>query len=339
MGRRQARWALAATVLVSGCIPRTYPPGTVPRPAVVDVDMSGEAEVDAAAAQPPHRRELTAEEQRIQALEAQLAERDRQIAAVQTELRSARAQGPATAAGGGGAGGAAGETAAAATAAGAGGTAAALVAKDAELAEAQRQIASLESRLDTEVRRRQQVEHEMQRVLEETSSGPFERSGNVVDQHLREQLASAQREIGDLRATLATERRERSDLERRFSTLQAQLERSGHSEGDSEEVAALKERQRRVLASIQQDLAASQQREAELRSALEQSSGSDGVSLADSVTSLRAENAALQRRLDDEHRQNGELAAKLKLAGRVTDLIFKMQSSGSRPATSAPLAP
>ena len=48
----------------------------------------------------------------------------------------------------------------------------------------------------------------------------------------------------------------------------------------------------RVPESIQQDLAASQQREGELRAALTQQD-SDGVSLADSVTSLRAENAAL----------------------------------------------
>ena len=171
----------------------------------------------------------------------------------------------------------------------------------------------------------------MAKVLEETSSGPFERSGNVVDQHLKDQLASAQQEIGELRTTLATERRERGDLERRYAALQQQLEHVAHSGNDSEEVAALKERQRRVLASIQQDLAASQQREGELRAALTQQDD-DGVSLADSVTSLRAENAALQTRLDDEHRQNRELASKLKLAGRVTDLIFKMQSSGATTA-------
>ena len=66
-----------------------------------------------------------------------------------------------------------------------------------------------------------------------------------------------------------------------------------------------------------------------MRTALEQQDGAGGVSLADSVTSLRSENTALQRRLDDEHRQNRELASKLKLAGRVTDLIFKMQSNGT----------
>ena len=335
MGRRQARWAIAAAVFVSGCIPRTYPTATPPAP-LAETDVAGEEAVPPA---PP--RELTAEERRVQELEAQLAERDRQIAAVQSELQTVRSQAPS---GGTAAPAPSGTTASrgesppgdAPTGVGSTGG---FADKDAELADARRQIATLESRLASEVERRKQVEGEMARVLEETSAGPFERSGNVVEEHLREQLASAQQEIGQLRTTLATERRERSEIERRFSALQAQLDRVGRSETDSEEVAALKERQRRVLASIQQDLAASQQRETELRTALEQSSGSDGVSLADSVTNLRAENAALQRRLDEEHRQNGELTSKLKLAGRVTDLIFKMQSGGgTRAAGSAPVS-
>jgi len=60
------------------------------------------------------------------------------------------------------------------------------------------------------------------------------------------------------------------------------------------------------------------------------------VSLADAVSGLRTENSALQRRLDEEHRRNRDLQAKLQTATRVTDLIFKMQSSGSAPATVAP---
>jgi DNA repair exonuclease SbcCD ATPase subunit len=322
MGRRWATWLIAAAVFVSGCIPRTHP--TAPSSdAIAEIDEAGTDDTVQAAAPP---RQLTPEELKVQALEAQLAERDREIAAVQAQLQSARQGGgvpaPVPAA-------VQAPASAAPAPAAAGG---AMAAKDAELADARHQIATLESRLESEVQRRKQVESEMARVLEETSAGPFEKSkaGNVVDQHLRDQLASAQQEITELRATLATERRDRNDLTRRYAALQEQLDRAGHTAtDDSEEVAALKERQRRVLASIQQDLAASQQRETELRTALEQQDGAGGVSLADSVTSLRSENTALQRRLDDEHRQNRELASKLKLAGRVTDLIFKMQSNGT----------
>lgn len=319
MGRRPALWVIAAAVVASGCIPRTY--NTVPTGGA-PVGAGG-----ATSAARPAPRPLSPAEQRVQQLEAQLAERDREIAAVQGEIQNARQQPapappPAAAE-------APPASAVEAAPAEAGATGAA-AAKDAQLAAAQRQISTLEARLDSEVQRRKQVESEMARLLEETSAGPYERTGNVVDQHLREQLAGAQREIADLRTTLTSERRERSDLEKRFSALQAQLERGGGGTGnDSEEVAALKERQRRVVASIQQDLLASQQREAELRASLEHTEGSDGVSLADNVTSLRAENAALQRRLDQEHQQNRELSSKLKLAGRVTDLIFKMQSSGA----------
>lgn len=334
MGRQQATWVIAAALLVSGCVPRTYPTALPPdeMPAASDA-TAAEAPPQTVASRP-----LTPAERQVRELEAQLAERDRAIAAVQTQLRNAHRQ-PGGAAATGGAAvpapapGNGADSAAEATLNAPAAIAAALAAKDAELVDARRQITTLETRLESEIERRKQVEGEMAKVLEETSSGPFERAGsaNVVDQHLREQLASAQQEIGELRATITNERKERGDLERRYAALRQQLERAGEHGDDSEEVAALKERQRRVLASIQQDLAASQQRESELRTALAQEDG-DGVSLADSVTSLRAENAALQNRLEDEHRQNRELASKLKLAGRVTDLIFKMQSSGSAPA-------
>jgi chromosome segregation ATPase len=312
-----------------------------PSSSAVAADAAAAAEIapaDEVAIEPPRPapRALTPAERQVQELEAQLAERDRTIATVQTQLANARRP-PAAAAppGGAPAGGGTSNRAAdagSAAAIAAPSAAAALAAKDAELNEARGQITALEAKLETEVQRRKQIEGEMAKVLEETSSGPFERSSNVVDQHLRAQLASAQKEIGELRTTLATERRQRGELERRFAALQQQLERSGSSDDDSDEIAALKERQRRVLASIQQDLQATQQRERELRATLAQQD-SDGVSMADNVTSLRAENAALQQRLDDEHRQNRELASKLKLAGRVTDLIFKMQSSGSTTAT------
>ncbi len=135
---------------------------------------------------------------------------------------------------------------------------------------------------------------------------------------------------------LATEQRSRDDVERRFAALQAQAQ-SGAPAGDapaksasSEEIAALKERQRRVLASIQQDLEASKQREAEMRQTFESTNGNNGVALADTVVGLRTENSALQTRLDDEHQRNAELTAKLQLAQRVTDLIFRMQKNGTQ---------
>jgi chromosome segregation ATPase len=209
------------------------------------------------------------------------------------------------------------------------------------LADAQRRIGRLERQLELEVKRRKDVEAEMARLLQETSAGPYQQADNVVEKHLREELGRARKEISQLQSTLLTERRQRDELERRFAALQAQVQaaagaapRGGVSD---EEVEALKERQRRVLASIQQDLAASKNREAELRQALEQSQGADGVSVAEEVGSLRSQNSALQMRLDEEHQRNRELSAKLQLATRVTDLIYKMQSSGSESVAAIPL--
>jgi chromosome segregation ATPase len=208
--------------------------------------------------------------------------------------------------------------------------------------DAQRRIARLERMLAAEVQRRKEVEAEMNRLLQETSAGPYEQATSVVEQHLREQLDRAHREITTLRNTLAGERRSRDEVERRFAALQAQMQSAAAGDAPapaarSEEVEALKERQRRVLASIEQDLAASKQREAALRQTLESAQGAAGVPLADTVSGLRTENSALQLRLDEEHRRNAELHAKLQLAQRVTDLIFRMQNNAAPPVAAAAL--
>lgn len=338
MGRASVPVVVAAALALSGCIPRNstfHPPSFAPRASAAPA-----APVQARSAP----RELTPAERRVRELETQLAERDREIAAVRQELAAAAQPAAAPAAPATGARPAsspapsAAAPAAVASADRAGVAPGAAANEDgAGLAEARQQITQLQARLDGEIERRKAVEKEMARLLEETSASPYERTSASVEQHLRQQLAAARDEVVELRTTLATERRQRGELERRFAALQSQLQQAGDAPADSDEIAALKERQRRVVASIQQDLQASQQRESELRGALERAQGSGGVSLADEVSGLRTENSALQRRLEEEHRANRELAAKLKLAGRVTDLIFKMQSGGAA-AGAAPTA-
>jgi septal ring factor EnvC (AmiA/AmiB activator) len=322
------------------------------------------------------RQDLIESEDRVRELEQQLAERDRQIATVQGQIDAERghagsgpkapappaaAPAPAPAVPSAAAAPPAPAPAAApatqdsaaqlaaqapsAPAAAASGPAPETVAAvpvDERVAGAQKRIAKLEQQLASEQRRRQEVESEMKRLLQETSAGPYEHADNVVEKHLREQLDRAHKEITELRTSLTTERRDRAELERRFAILQAQVGATAkpaatNNGASSEEVEALKERQRRVLASIQQDLEASKQREVELRQSLESAQGPDGVSLADAVGTLRAENSALQMRLDDEHRRNGDLSAKLQLATKVTDLIFRMQNGAGQPvAVAAP---
>jgi hypothetical protein len=314
---------------------------------------------------------VTPDGARIHALQDQLAERDRRIAAVHTELdaahagaaanehRSSAPQAPAQPA--------SAETVQPAPAAAlepsSDGTqpgppapppAAAiptpeaataeqrLAAADPRVAVAERRIVKLQQQLALEVKRRQDVEAEMTRLLQETSAGPYDHADNVVEKHLREELDRARKEVNELRGTLLTERRERAEIEKRFAALQAQANAAAVSADPhgvpSEEVEALKERQRRVLASIAQDLQASQQRETELRETLARSQGSDGPAIADQVTALRSENSALQARLEDEHQHNRDLSAKLQVATRVTDLIFKMRTAGTQPPGPVPAA-
>ena len=356
MRRRRVTLAAAAVaVLLSGCVPRYS--GSAASMGLSSKSGTVSAAQRAASAES----NLTAADRRVSELEAELAERDRQIAAVRGEMASVQpardaasgesmlaTQSAPTAAPGATnpdvaapepiaareapplpppATAASGEKAVGTSATGGG---------EGQLVEAQQRIARLQEHLAVEVQRRKDVEAEMARLLQETSAGPFERTDTAVEKHLQQELDGARHEIAELRTTLSTERRQRTDLERRYSALQEQVQRSGSS-GGGEEVEALKERQRRVLASIQQDLEASRQRERELRETLEHDQGDDAVSLADAVSGMRSENVALQRRLDEEHRQNRDLQAKLKTATRVTDLIFKMQSAGTTgPRTAAP---
>jgi hypothetical protein len=360
----------AAFLLWCGCTPSASK--TAPSLALTaHLPASGTVPVQKAKAL---RRDLVNSEDHVRELDQLLAEREREIAAVQSQIAAARG-GAAPAAGAPGAAPAAPPSAATAHAPAAPAEPAAApeaaeaqpppptdtagvptaaapavgsppappappAAPDERLAGAQKRIAKLEQQLASEVKRRQQVESEMNRLLQETSAGPFEHADNVVEQHLREELARARKEITELRTTVTSERRDRAELERRFASLQAQVEATSRATAarsavPNEEVEALKERQRRVLASIQQDLESSRQHEAELRQSLEGAQGPDGVSLADAVSNLRAENSALQMRLDDEHRRNGDLSAKLQLATRVTDLIFRMQSGGGQPVAAA----
>lgn len=342
MGSRRVVPLIAAAVLLSGCVPRVNGQGG----SGISLALGGKGSPPPVTVKSVQR-ELSAAEKRVRELEDQLAARDREIAAVRGQMQAVQeGRQPAGAAADSPAPAApvappapppaaaplpapapAPVAAAPAPAAGTG--------DESRLAAAQEQIAVLQARLDSEVQRRKEVEAEMARLLQETSAGPYERADDAVGRHLQQELDGARQEIAELRTTLATERRQRADLEKRFSALQTQVQRTSGA-GGSEEIEALKERQRRVLASIQQDLEASRQRERELRESLEQGRGNDAVSLADAVSGLRAENSALQRRLDDEHRRNRELQAKLQTATRVTDLIFKMQSSGATTATVAP---
>lgn len=194
------------------------------------------------------------------------------------------------------------------------------------------EVARLESELSSERTRRIEAEDQLSRLRQETSAGPYERAAETAPA-----LAEAQQQIAELTATLADERQQRADLERRYDALQTQIDTApaaaaAPAEADADMVE-LQEQQRRVMAAIQQDLEASRRREDALRGQLAAAQGPDATGLSEQVMGLRAENQALQSTLDAEHRTNRELAAKLEVATRVADLIFKMRAEGQPIAT------
>lgn len=192
-------------------------------------------------------------------------------------------------------------------------------------------VATLREKLIAEREQRVRLERQLERLQAESaemSAGPFEN-------RVQAELAEARKQVEELKEALRTEREARQDLAQRYELLQVELERlrqqpPAAAAPAAEEIAALEARQRRVLASIENDLLLSRQREAELRDALEASQGPDAAPLSAAVADLRSQNEALQTRLAEEHKNNRELSAKLNLASRVTDLIFKMRSAEAR---------
>jgi chromosome segregation protein len=273
-------------------------------------------------------------EQQVSELETRLAARDRDIASVRAELEEQRARERAARRAlsamqrvtWGTTAQASPSPAAPAAAPSAEASPAAAAAAATASGDGQQLAASLRAHLEQERAKRRQLEGRLLRLQQETAAGPFE---NGPTRALRE----AREEIARLKATLEEERRAREGLARRYAALQEKVRASaGPASGgasEPEEIAALRARQEKALASIRRELAASQQREQDLRQTLQTTQGPEAVSLAEAISNVRSENSALQVRLDEEHQHNRELSAKLKLAMRVTDLIFKMQAAPS----------
>ncbi|HEX7410045.1 MAG TPA: hypothetical protein VF515_20695 [Candidatus Binatia bacterium] len=196
-------------------------------------------------------------------------------------------------------------------------------------------MAGLRAALADEQQRRKQVETELARLKEETSAPPYERSG-AIDAD----LAAAKQEVAQLRTALEDERAARERLARDFRALQerAVTERTATEAAsrDTPQVRTrlqeLEEEKQNITQSFNRSLAESQHRAAELERQLALTRSTSGPSPGDGdAASVRADNTALRSRLDEEHRRTEALGAKLRIAMRVTDLIFKMQAQQAQP--------
>jgi len=198
-------------------------------------------------------------------------------------------------------------------------------------------VASLRVALTHEQQRREAAETQLERLKEETSTPPLAAPGDPAVE-----LASAKAEISDLHDALAGERVERERLADELRALQEQAAHAPQTDAEeaSPENAELQARidhlraeKEAITENFNRSLAASQQRTAELERQLaaSQAAAAAGAATDDSdAASMRADNRALRDRLDEEHRRTAELAAKLRVATRVTDLIFKMQAQQAR---------
>jgi uncharacterized coiled-coil protein SlyX len=196
-------------------------------------------------------------------------------------------------------------------------------------------VASLRSALSEEQERRQAVETELERLKEETSAPPLSDSSDPVAE-----LASARSQITELSDALTDERIQRERMADELRVLQQRAAHAPPVEAPPENaelqarLESLRAEKQAAVESFNRSLAASQQRAAELerqlaatQAAAAAADAATGVAPDTSETaSMRAENTALRARLDEEHRRTQDLAAKLRTATRVTDLIFKMQA-------------
>jgi len=186
-------------------------------------------------------------------------------------------------------------------------------------------VTALREELVAERAKRDELQAELNRMRAETSAGPYEREQDVA-------LQKAEQEIATLQSALRQEGQARDELQREYEALRAKVRSQGGeaaaiAENASlrEQIARLKAEQEQEIASIRQDLEASRQREAELKATLAATEAADAAASETRVAELEEENRTLRSQIEQERQRAQELEAKLKVATRVSDLIFRLE--------------
>ncbi len=178
-------------------------------------------------------------------------------------------------------------------------------------------IASLREALAREQQRRESIEKELARLKIETSAPVF------GDSRIPEaDFLAVKQELVELRRTLDQERRTREQISEQLRALQARPVQVS-SGSDSAEMRArlrkLEDDKRKILESLDRSVATSQRRASELERRLHNLRATGGR--GDAIAAIQAENAALRSSLDEERKRTELLAAKLKAAAKITDLM------------------
>jgi chromosome segregation ATPase len=202
-------------------------------------------------------------------------------------------------------------------------------------AEANARIAALEGELAQERQRRTDVEEQLARLKAETAAPPFGKPPDLE-------------EMARLRNELEQERSQRESLLLQVAELRRQLDDTPRVQPTAEadgklraRMVELENRHQEAMASLARTLESERKRNDELADQLssartqaaavvQQAALAPVVATDDKA--FRAEGARLRSQLEEERLRNAELAAKLKLAGRVMDLIFRLQPQGAETA-------
>lgn len=187
-------------------------------------------------------------------------------------------------------------------------------------------IASLREALAREQQRRESIEKELARLKIETSAPVF------GDTRVPEaDFLAVKQELVELRRTLDQERRTREQIAEQLRALQARPAAiSGGSDSAEMRIRLrkLEDDKRKILESLDRSVATSQRRASELERRLHNLRATGGR--GDAVAAIQAENAALRASLDEERKRTELLAAKLKAAAKITDLMNDIGDTGDR---------
>ncbi|MBI3782520.1 MAG: hypothetical protein HY270_03865 [Deltaproteobacteria bacterium] len=191
-------------------------------------------------------------------------------------------------------------------------------------------VGSLRAQLTQERERRQLLETELTKLKEETSVPAF------GERRVRESdYLALKQELVELRRAADEDRQERDRIAAQLRALQAGQPIAVAGDAPVEnpvqrtQIENLQREKDQIIEGLRQNLAASQQRSGELETSL-----ANAKSGAADPT-LRDENQTLRTKLDEARRRTENLEAKLRIAARVSDLIFRMQGQQQPAAKSA----
>ena len=189
-------------------------------------------------------------------------------------------------------------------------------------------LAALRAALSQEQERREIVENELHRLKEETSAsyaGPHVPESDYLA--VKQELVLLRQSLADERAAL--ERLSSAPPPKSDGVAPDPAAQASAAESADLRVRLqhLQEERDSIVESLNNNLMRSQRRVTELEQQLGVArAATTHAEAAAAANGLSAENVALRAQLDEERRRTQDLTAKLKLAARVNDLIFKIQA-------------